>query len=112
MARRRRLDPAEAGGAGTPIPAGGLETKAYPNGWAGVSRPPVAEVAGDAAAHAALEAVTDELATARSSGRLICRLPLETVDDAYLVRDRIALDPEDQAALMEYFQGINMETFA
>lgn len=90
MAKRKRLDlPVEAD---TAI----LETKsAYP----GMSRMPIAEVAGDTAARAALDEVTQAMSDAQAEGRMVRRLPLEAVEVNHLNRDRMILDPEELEAL-------------
>ncbi|MDJ1008336.1 MAG: ParB N-terminal domain-containing protein [Paracoccaceae bacterium] len=95
MARRKRLAfPAEA------PPLAAPETKSmtksvgpYP------APPPIARVAAETAAEAALAEVAGELAAAREEGRIVARLPLETVDVAHIVRDRQRIDPEEMAAL-------------
>jgi ParB/RepB/Spo0J family partition protein len=51
---------------------------------------PIAQVTGASATAAAFEEVSAALASARSEGRLIQRLPLDSVDAGYLVRDRLA----------------------
>ncbi len=63
-------------------------------------RVPIADVAGDSSAAAALDEVTRELTQAREDGRLLARLPLARVQLDYLVRDRVALDDEDMQALV------------
>jgi ParB family chromosome partitioning protein len=64
------------------------------------SRPPIAQVAGEAAEHAAFAEVARTLTEAREGGRLIQRLPLNLVETGHLVRDRMAFDPDDMAALV------------
>ncbi|MDB5661587.1 MAG: hypothetical protein JWS10_4202 [Cypionkella sp.] len=96
MAKRKRLTPAQPDYTTTPLP---LETKAYLR--PGISPPPIAQVAGDASATAALAEVSAALASARSEGRLLHRLPLSTIDMGYLVRDRIGADQEEMQALMD-----------
>lgn len=96
MAKRKRLSPAAP-----EILGSGLETKAM--GVAATYRrppAPIAEVSGDAAARAALEEVTHELRSARSEGRFVMRLPLAALEEAHLVRDRIAMDEGELATLM------------
>lgn len=97
MAKRKRLTPATA------LPDD-LETKAMPRYPLGVhppvaSRPPIAQVAGDAASQAALEEVSAELNTARTQGRLVQALPLAAIKVDHLVRDRIILDPTEMETL-------------
>lgn len=62
-------------------------------------RPPVAQVAGDAAVHAALDDVTQALTAARAEGRLAEALPLTEIKADHLVRDRMTLDAEEMTAL-------------
>ena len=57
--------------------------------------PPIARVAGDAAAQAALDELAGVLSQARAEGRMVLRLPLAQIDLTHLVRDRIALDEEE-----------------
>ncbi len=102
MAKRLRLTPpkdgylAEAG----PVSAG-TETKSTLSAPFGAGVAPIARVAADAAATAALDLVSDELRRARAEGRLIQSLPLEAVIEDYLVRDRVTVAPEELAALTE-----------
>ena len=104
MAKRKRLTPAENAALEpdiTPAP----ETKSMGSHPLGVQptiprRPPIAQVAGDAAAQAALEEVAGELHAAKTSGRMVLELPLDVVDETYLVRDRIMADDTELAVLM------------
>jgi ParB family transcriptional regulator, chromosome partitioning protein len=92
MAKRRRLTsmpflaeaPAPAT-VGTPFPP---------------KRPPIAEVAGEAAATAALEEMAGRFERARAEGRMIQSLPLDAVQSDYLVRDRLGVEDEAQEALI------------
>jgi ParB family chromosome partitioning protein len=61
--------------------------------------PPVARIAAEAAAQAALEDLAAELRQARDSGRMVLDLPLASVKAAHLQRDRMHMDPEDMASL-------------
>ncbi|GHF74818.1 ParB/RepB/Spo0J family partition protein [Seohaeicola zhoushanensis] len=94
MAKRKRLTPPQAGyldGAeNAPAPAMRALMPASP---------PIARVAGDASARAALGEVAEALASARAEGRLIETLPLSAIDPHHLVRDRMAQDPEEMEAL-------------
>lgn len=63
------------------------------------NRPPIAQVAGEAASHAALAEVSAELHSARSEGRMVQALPLAAIKLDHLVRDRIALDATEMDAL-------------
>ncbi|MEM9232538.1 MAG: ParB N-terminal domain-containing protein [Pseudomonadota bacterium] len=60
---------------------------------------PIADVAQDSAATAALQEVTDTLARAREDGRMVLELPLAAIDECHLVRDRTRIDGEELAAL-------------
>ena len=104
MAKRKRLIPSPLGpDFGSDVAENGsvgpLETKAFLRPSLGAA-PPIARVAGDAAAQAALEEMTEVLSRARAEGRMVQSLPLTAVEQGHLVRDRIALDEEELAALM------------
>ena len=66
-----------------------------------VAAMPIAQVAGETAAMAALAEVSEELATARAGGRMVLVLPLDAVVADFLIRDRIVTDPEEMAALKQ-----------
>lgn len=96
MAKRRRLIPNPQF-----APVGldddtGIDVMPRPalSGGLGAS-PPIARVAGDAAAQAALDELAGVLSQARAEGRMVLRLPLAQIDLTHLVRDRIALDEEE-----------------
>lgn len=92
MAKRKRLEPAR----GITPP---LETKSL--GGPAAMRPPIADVAQDAASHAAFEEVSRALTHARENGRLIQSIPLAKIDETYLVRDRIIADvDQDEMAML------------
>jgi ParB family chromosome partitioning protein len=65
------------------------------------SAAPIAWVAGDASAVAALSDLAGEVAAAREAGRMIQALPLDAVDETYLMRDRMATDEAELEALMQ-----------
>lgn len=90
MAKRRRLSPAV-------LTAGPV---AEPS----AARPPISQAAGDAAEHAAFAEVTQALTKARQEGRLIQKLPLAEIETGHLVRDRVAFDPDEMAALQDSLQ--------
>lgn len=126
MAKRKRLTPAQPGyldraqpgypdGAQPGYPDGfppegqrAPETKAMPLG--GPVRAPIAQVAGEAAAGAALAELSAVLHGAREDGRLIEILPLAAVDDGYLVRDRLEQDEDEMAALMDSIRARGQQT--
>jgi len=120
MAKRRRLDPAPLE-ITEPVPDRAPETKSmfptYAEGvWrpSAVPRPPVASVAADGAQAAALAELAAEMSNARTEGRLVQRLPLDTVDESYLLRDRLpgALDPDEpeMAALIASLAARGQQT--
>ncbi|EPX75424.1 ParB/RepB/Spo0J family partition protein [Salipiger mucosus] len=96
MAKRKRLTPAQPGMFGTPS--------------AGLSRAPIAEVAGEAAAASAFDEVAGELARARDEGRLVLRLPLGEIDTGHMTRDRLALEPEAFAELKDSLRARGQQT--
>lgn len=62
---------------------------------------PIARIAGESAAAAALETLAGEMVAARLTGRMVEAMPLDAIAVDHLVRDRIALDAEEFAALVE-----------
>jgi len=111
MAKRKRLTPAQPDHFGAGIDEGGrapetkvLDTKA-------LSGPaPIAQVAGEASAHAALAELADVVETARARGLMIELLPLAAIDDRHLVRDRLVQDEEEMAALMSSLRARGQQT--
>ncbi|MBY4895373.1 ParB N-terminal domain-containing protein [Rhodobacteraceae bacterium N5(2021)] len=91
MAKRKRLSPAMIAGQGT--------DQALTGALDPISNPPIARVAGDAASHAAVQELADELTRARVEGRLVQDIALDQIDETHLTRDRIATDASDMAAL-------------
>lgn len=85
MAKRKRLGPANPG--------------FFTETAAPVLRAPIADVAREAAGVAAAEELAAELTAARAEGRMVVRIPLEAVALDYLVRDRIAAQDDEMAAL-------------
>jgi ParB family transcriptional regulator, chromosome partitioning protein len=109
MAKRRRLTPVGQDWAAEEALTAGSEPK--PALSPGLIAPaPIARVAGDAATTAAFEAVSDELRRARVEGRLVQALPLASVQDDYLMRDRILAEDEDLAALMASLRARGQQT--
>ena len=90
MAKRKRLTPALIGGSEQ-----ALISRLDPIS----ERPPIARVAAEAADRSAFEDVSRALTEAREEGRLIVKLPLEAIETAHLVRDRVAFDPDEMAVL-------------
>lgn len=105
MAKRKRLAPAQPRSADdTP-----LETKSI-TGLSPHPAPPIASVAGDASATAALEELSETLRRARAEGRMITPIPLSQIDETYLVRDRVVVDGEDMDALKTSIQARGQQT--
>lgn len=102
MARKRLslTGPFAAPPAGDPLDTSSLpprlETKAT-----GLGVPPIARVAGDASATAALDEMTQAWIEAQAAGRMVQSLPLKAVHETWLVRDRLSLDNEEMADLVE-----------
>jgi len=96
MAKRKRLTPAQVGYL---APGDALETKsAFASG---PMRGPISQVSGDAAVTAALEELAGEMRQARDSGRLIQMVPLDQIEEDYLVRDRVVADDQQMQMLMK-----------
>ncbi len=108
MAKRKRLTPARAGYLEETRPT--PEAKSMFPATAPRSAPPVAQVAGATAAQAALEELTEELRTARTEGRLVQDLPLDAIEETYLVRDRMAVDDAEMTALKESLKARGQQT--
>lgn len=110
MAKRKRLSPARSNYLDDAERA--PEAKSlYPMGIAHHA-PPIAQVAGDSSLKAAVEELADEIRTARREGRLVQALPLEVVDDGYLVRDRMpaAATDTEMAALVASLRARGQQT--
>jgi ParB-like chromosome segregation protein Spo0J len=105
MAKRKRLTPARPGF----LAAGAPETKALIPGGP-LPPAPIAQVAGDASASAALDELAREIRSARADGRLIERLPLAAIDETHLVRDRMTQDEDDLASLMVSLRARGQQT--
>lgn len=100
MAKRKRLSPAN------PV----FLSEEAPASVAPHHAPPIADVAGDASARAALEEVTHTLTRARQEGRMVIPLPLSAIDMSYLVRDRLHVDDEEMTALVESLRARGQQT--
>lgn len=88
MAKRKRLSPATPGVFAAPETSGPL------------TRAPIADVARDAASASALEALSQELSTARESGRMVLTLPLSDIVLDHLVRDRVTAETDEMETLI------------
>ena len=100
MAKRKRLTPARPNHFDSPP-----ETKSSP-----VAAPPIAQVARDSAATAALETLSDQMARARAAGLMLETLPLDAIEADHLVRDRLGQEEEDMAALMASLEARGQQT--
>ena len=115
MAKRKRLSPA-AIDAETDSVQGAPEVKSMPRYPLGVAlaatsaRPPIAQVAGEAASQAALDEVASELNSARKEGRLVQALPLEAIQADHLIRDRLSLDEAEMEALKASLKARGQQT--
>lgn len=87
MARKRLTPPQEM-----------FLTGAAPGGEAAPPAP-IAHIAGDAAAMAALRELGQAMDAARVEGRLVQSLPLDAIAVDHLIRDRVTADAEEMAAL-------------
>ncbi len=85
MAKRKRLGPVDPA-----LLSRAPETK---------SMPPIAQVAGEASAGAALQSLADQVQEARATGRLVIEVPLDQIRADHYTRDRAALDGEGFEAL-------------
>lgn len=101
MAKRKRLTPAN--------PSFLDDTKGPAHGGPGL-RPPIADVASDAAATSALRDVSQAMAEARETGRMVARIPLDQIQLDYLVRDRIAADDAEMEALVTSIRERGQQT--
>ncbi|WP_171120530.1 ParB N-terminal domain-containing protein [Ruegeria sp. HKCCA5463] len=108
MAKRKRLTPARPDYLEDNRPAPGLNPM-FPTDTPRTT-PPVAQVAGATAAQAALEELSGELRAARAEGRLVQDLPLDAIEETYLVRDRMAADDADMEALKESLKTRGQQT--
>lgn len=105
MAKRKRLTAPQSDYLTDQLGAA-PETKSmfrqYRNGWEGMrSAAPIAAVAGEAAAAAALGELSDALGRARAEGRMVLDLPLDQIDPGHLTRDRVIVDEAEMASLRE-----------
>ena len=104
MAKRKRLTPARSDFLTEDTPTSdGLSM--FP-----AAAPPIAQVAGDAALRAAVDDLTTEMREARAGGRLVQSLPLDSIEETHLVRDRIAADEGEMQGLIESLRARGQQT--
>ncbi len=108
MAKRKRLTPARPDFQPAEALGAAPETKSmFPPVQ---SAPPIAQVAGDTALQAAVDDLSAEIRAARAEGRLVQQVPLAAIEEAHLVRDRIAVDGEEMSALVESIRARSQQT--
>ncbi len=95
MAKRKRLS------AANPAFMDAQLEPATKGPFASPALPPIAGVAGDASATAALEELSRAVAQERAAGHMVLQLDLDQLDLNHLVRDRIAVDEDDMQVLMQ-----------
>ncbi|MEP4037178.1 ParB N-terminal domain-containing protein [Pseudophaeobacter sp.] len=108
MAKRKRLSPAQDS-----YLAGAPEAKSAlpgPLPTPAASAAPIAQVAGEASASAALQEVSQVLQQARARGLMVEEIALERIDETHLVRDRIDQDAEEMDALMGSLRARGQQT--
>ena len=71
---------------------------------------PIARIAADAAGAAALEEVTETLARARETGRLVLDLPRDHIAADHLARDRAETQDVEMQALCESIRAHGQRT--
>lgn len=99
MAKRKRLSPAMLT---SDAPLAPPEVKS--------TRPPIADIANDAAATHALMELSDSISAAREQGRWIEQIPLEAIQTDYLVRDRTVVDADEMDALKASIRANGQQT--
>lgn len=103
MAKRKRLEPFFA----AEMPeASAAASKIAPPPFG----PPIARVAQDAAREAAFDEVSSQLAQARAEGRLLQKIPLSQIDLDHLLRDRLGIDEDEMAPLVESLRARGQQT--
>ncbi|WP_432257135.1 ParB/RepB/Spo0J family partition protein [Limimaricola sp. AA108-03] len=110
MAKRKRLSPPRLDIAPEAAPETKSAFPSYPLGVAPTRNMPIASVAREAAGSAALDEIGRTLSEAREEGRLIQWLPLEEIDESYLVRDRIETYEEEMQALVDSLRERGQQT--
>lgn len=99
MAKRKRLSPAMLT---SDAPIAAPEVKS--------ARPPIADVANNAATTNALMELSDKIGTARKEGRWIEHIPLDAIKSDYLVRDRVATNADEMTSLKESLRANGQQT--
>jgi ParB-like chromosome segregation protein Spo0J len=102
MAKRKRLTPANPAFL-EPAP----ETK---SALGPMTTAPIADVAREASAPAAVQEMAQTLATARAEGRMVITVPLDEIQLDYLVRDRIVVEDSEMQALKDSLRTRGQQT--
>lgn len=105
MAKRKRLTPARAGYLDMSVKDDAPTSPGILSG-----RAPIAQVAGNASAHQALNELSDALETARARGLMMVELPLSSIDAEHLVRDRVDHNAEEMTALVDSMRARGQQT--
>ncbi|MFP7572468.1 ParB/RepB/Spo0J family partition protein [Marivita sp. S2033] len=103
MAKRKRLTPANPSYLDAPAP----ETKSM---FTAPRNAPIADVARDASASAALDELSDTLARARDEGRMVVQIPLDQIEIDHLVRDRVVVEQDAMQTLMASLRDRGQQT--
>ncbi|MCL3883974.1 ParB N-terminal domain-containing protein [Marivita sp. GX14005] len=103
MAKRKRLTPANPDYLAAPAP----ETKSM---FTAPSNAPIADVARDASASAALDELTETMARARDEGRMVVALPLGRIVLDHLVRDRVVVEEDAMQTLVASLRNRGQQT--
>ncbi len=107
MAKRKRLTAANPDYLGTAAEAPAPRIAPEPRSS---SLPPIAQVAGEVSASAALGELSRAMEEARAGGRLVQAIPLDQIDPGHLVRDRIEAEEEELRTLMESLRARGQQT--
>jgi ParB family transcriptional regulator, chromosome partitioning protein len=112
MARRRLapVDPARIGFSPDPAPPAPVAAPAGGSVPRAEHPAPIARVAAEAAAGAALEEMAETLRAAREEGRMVLALPLVDVAPDHLARDRLPAEDGDMAGLKESIRAHGQRT--
>lgn len=103
MAKRKRLSPASSA-----FLEAAPETK---SAFAAPLRAaPIADVARETAASAAVEELSQALSEARGSGRMVISIPLDQIEVHHLVRDRIGAEGDEMQALVDSLRARGQQT--
>ena len=111
MAKRKRLTAPTPGSVTPPQDNPAMPISDIPVGIMPTPRrAPIADVAGQASAVAALEKVAAEMTAARAEGRMVLKIGLDDVAGDYLARDRVALDETEMEALKSSLRTRGQQT--